>query len=306
MKWISRLHELGGAATTLQLRNAGATRETLAEAVRQGVVVRPRRGVYALATLTGPPRAVLRAGARLSCVTACRSYGIWAGTDSRVHVVISPNSQHKPHGFVCHWRTTEHDGEVWRVSLADCLRTVGHCADEETAVAAFDTALTAGLVSSAELTSILRASTRKVRSRAAKARSGSESGVESIVRQRLEARGHHIQQQVHVPGVGRVDMLVDGELYLEIDGYAFHSDAKAFERDRRRDARLAADGRRRLRVSARSVLAEWPIVQHAIDGVVRAPPPRRTHSKTGTNLTLPAVLLTDGAAASARRTQEET
>lgn len=306
MKWIGRLHELGGAATTLQLRNAGATRETLAAAVQAGVVDRPRRGVYALASLAGPPRAAVAAGARLSCVSACRSYGIWAGTDPRIHVVIPPNRQRRPDGFVCHWRAVEPGEQVWRVSLADCLRTVGHCADEETAVAAFDTALSAGLVSMFELEAITRSAPRAVRARAAKARPGSESGVESLVRQRLEARGHHVQQQVHVRGVGRVDMVIDGELYLEVDGYAFHGDAEAFERDRRRDARLAADGHRRLRVTARSVLAEWREVENAIERVLRPRHPQPTHSNGGTNPGLPAVLLTDGAAASARRTQEET
>lgn len=303
MTVITRLQQLGGAATTLQLRNAGATRETLAEAVRRGTVTRPRRGIYALASLTGPPRAALEAGARLSCVTACRTYGIWAGTDSRIHVVIPPTRQQRPEGFVCHWRSIDSGPEVWRVSLAECLRTVGQCADEETAVAAFDTALTAGLLSAAELASVTRSATRAVRARAAKARWGSESGVESLVRQRLEAAGRHVQQQVHVRGVGRVDMLIDGELYLEIDGYAFHSDAEAFERDRRRDTRLAADGRQRVRVAARSVLTEWPLVQHSIDRILRHP--QRTHSNAGTIPAVPAVPLIDGAAASARRTQEE-
>lgn len=101
-------------------------------------------------------------------------------------------------------------------------------------------------------------------------------------------------------------MLVDGELYLEIDGYAFHGDADAFERDRGRDARLAADGHRRLRVTARSVLSGWPEMEHSIERVLRPLHPQRTHSNGGTNPALPAVLLTDGAAASARRTQEET
>lgn len=101
-------------------------------------------------------------------------------------------------------------------------------------------------------------------------------------------------------------MLVDGELSLEVDGYAFDGDAGAFERERRRDTRLAADGHRRLRVSARSVLTEWPVVEHSIERVLRPLHPQRTHSNGGTNPALAAVLLTDGAAASARRTQEET
>ena len=270
MNWITRMRELGGAATTLQLRNAGATRETLADAVRRGHVIRPRKGVYALPTLTESRLAAVSAGVRLSCVTACRSYGIWAGTDSRTHVAVSPHARRAPHGLVCHWWPTESHTEVWRVSPADCLRTVGRCADEETAIAAFDTALTAGLVTPAELASVLRPCPRFVRIRATRARPGSDSGVESIVRQRLEAVGRHVQQQVHVRGVGRVDMLVDGELYLELDGYAFHGDATAFERDRRRDAALAARGSRRLRLTARQILHEWEAVAAIIDGALTA------------------------------------
>lgn len=273
MNWLTHLDELGGAASTLQLRSAGASRETLAEAVRRGDVTRPRRGVYARPTLTGSARAALEAGARLSCVTACRSYGIWAGMDPRIHVVIPPTRRHRPEGFVCHWRASEPAREIWRVSLADCLLTVGRCPEEETAVAAFDTALTAGLLSMAELEAITRSAPRIVRERVHKARRGSESGVESLVRQRLEAEDHHTQQQVHVPGVGRVDMLIDGELHLEIDGYAFHSDVDAFERDRRRDARMAADRRLGMRVTARSVLTQWPAVRHAIERVLHARPP---------------------------------
>jgi very-short-patch-repair endonuclease len=163
---------------------------------------------------------------------------------------------------------------AWRVSLADCLRSVARCADEETAVAAFDTALTAGLVSPSGLHRILEDVPRAARERGALARPGSDSGVESVVRQRLEQRGHRVEQQVHVRGIGRVDMRIDGQLYLEIDGYAFHGDAEAFERDRLRDAGLAELGHSRLRVTARQVVADWGRVEAAIDRIVGQP--RRT------------------------------
>lgn len=219
MTWMNRLRELGGAATTHQLRMAGATPEDLKRAVRGGAVDRVRRGVYVSPLLDGVALEAVRAGAR--------------------------------------------------VSLADCLRSVARCADEETAVAAFDTALTAGLVSPSGLRRILEAAPRDARERAALARPGSDSGVESLVRQRLERGGHRVEQQVHVRGVGRVDMRIDGELYLEVDGYAFHSDAGAFERDRLRDSTLAELGHRRLRVTARQVAEDWPRVEAAIDRIVQ-------------------------------------
>jgi len=49
-------------------------------------------------------------------------------------------------------------------------------------------------------------------------------------------------------------------LVVEIDGYAFHSDRQAFERDRRRDAELAAHGYRVIRVTWRQLVDEAAVV----------------------------------------------
>ncbi|GAA4151677.1 type IV toxin-antitoxin system AbiEi family antitoxin domain-containing protein [Leifsonia shinshuensis] len=274
MTWMNRLRELGGAATTHQLRMAGATAEDLKRAVRSGAVDRVRRGVYISPLLDGAGLDAVRAGARLSCVSACASYGLWAGSGRRTHVTLSPQSRRAPPGLVCHWWPVEAHPELWRVSLADCLRSVARCGDEETAVAAFDTALAAGHVSPSGLRRILEGTPKAARDRAALARPGSDSGVESVVRQRLERHGRRVEQQVHVRGVGRVDMRIDGELYLEIDGYAFHGDARAFERDRLRDAALAELGHRRLRVSARQVVEDWQRVETAIDRIVERQRPQ--------------------------------
>lgn len=263
MTWTNRLRQLGGAATTRQLRMAGATAAELTDAVREGTLRRVRTGVYVSPLLNGPALEAVLAGGRLSCVSASATYGLWAG-------MLRPNGHRAPPGLVTHWRPAEAHDELWRVSLADCLRSVARCADQETAVAVFDTALTAGTVTTARLYEVLEDQPKAARTRATLARAGSDSGVESLVRQRLEASGRHIEQQVHVRGVGRVDMRVDGDLYLEIDGFAFHGDAVAFERDRRRDAVLAVRGGRRLRVTARQILGDWNAVEAFIDGALTA------------------------------------
>lgn len=264
------LHRLGGIASTLQLRATGATSEDLTAAVRAGALRRLRRGVYALPD--APPAAVaaVLARGRLSCVSAARTYGLWAGSDPRLHFRFGGHARAGPveGPHVRHWLPTEHSAEVWRVTVADCLRSVARCADEETAVAVFDTALTAGLVTLRQLRAILAGQPVNARRRWMLARPGSDSGVESIVRQRLQARGHLVEQQVQVDGVGRVDMRIDGELFLEIDGFAFHRDREAFERDRVRDARLAARGSPRLRVSAGQVTDDWQAVVDAVDRVL--------------------------------------
>jgi len=263
------LTRLGGIATAHQLRAAGASSEQLSAAVRAGELRRVRKGVYALPTASHDALTAVVARGRLSCVTAARTYGLWGGDDTRLHLQLAPNTRAGPRGgCVRHWLPTESHEELWRVSLADCLRSVGRCADEETAVAVFDTAISTGLTNPLALRDVLAGTPANVRARALLARPGSDSGVESIVRQRLQRRGHLVEQQVHVDGVGRVDLRVDGVLYLEVDGFEFHSDRQAFDRDRQRDAGLGSRGLARMRVSAAQVRRNWPTVLRAMDAIL--------------------------------------
>ena len=57
-----------------------------------------------------------------------------------------------------------------------------------------------------------------------------------------------------MPGVGVVDMLLDGWLVLETDGFAFHSGTEDFARDRRRGNALADQGYVLLRFTYRDVV----------------------------------------------------
>lgn len=267
------LTRLGGIASTHQLRAAGASSEQLTAAVRAGELRRIRTGIYALPTVSADAIAAVVARGRLSCVTAARTYGLWGGDDSRLHLQLARNARAGPRAgpgdrSVRHWVPTEPHEELWRVTLADCLRSVARCADEETAIAVFDTAISAGLTNPLAVRDILAGQPANVRARGLLARPGSDSGVESIVRQRLQRRGHLVEQQVHVDGVGRVDLRVDGVLYLEVDGFGFHSDRHAFDRDRLRDAGLGSRGLARLRVSAAQVRRNWPAVLRAIDGIL--------------------------------------
>jgi very-short-patch-repair endonuclease/predicted transcriptional regulator of viral defense system len=59
-------------------------------------------------------------------------------------------------------------------------------------------------------------------------------------------------------------------LVLEVDGYAFHSDPAAFERDRRRDAELAARGYTVIRVTWRQIVRERDAVIARLAGALAA------------------------------------
>jgi len=267
MEWFELLNARGGVAGRSELTRAGAHPLELTRAVRDGRLVRPRQGIYALPDVVGPRLEAARLGARLSCISAARSYGWWAGTDPRLHLRVGSNSRSPdsvPPSTIIHWRDSEGAGEIWRVSPADCLRSVVRCADEETAVAVLDTAVSSGLVRYQDLGAMFAQEPKWTSRVAEAARPGSDSGVESIVRQRLTAAGHVVEQQVAVPGVGRVDMRVDGCLFIELDGFAYHSSRSAFENDRARDLALAMRGGLRVRFAASQVLGEWAQVLDAI------------------------------------------
>jgi very-short-patch-repair endonuclease len=277
ISWNGILSPLGGAASLAQLTAAGATPRTLTQAVRDGRLLRPRRGMYALQSIAEPMLEALRLRGRLSCVSAAQTYGLWAGSDDRTHVHVPAQATRIPSpaaSTVRHWTHSEPHPEPGRVSLSDCLRSVVRCADEETAVAVLDTALAAGLVSLSALSTIFAGETRRARDVVARARPGSDSGVESIVRQRLTSAGHIVEQQPAIAGVGRVDLRVNGTLLIEIDGFAYHSSREAFERDRARDTALTVSGARRLRFSANQVLREWGYVAEAIHSVLAIPDDR--------------------------------
>lgn len=68
-----------------------------------------------------------------------------------------------------------------------------------------------------------------------------------------------------------VDVLfADQRLVVEVDGYAFHRTRAAFERDRRRDADLAAAGFRVVRVTWRALTNEPEAVLARLAGALSA------------------------------------
>lgn len=62
-----------------------------------------------------------------------------------------------------------------------------------------------------------------------------ESIVEVDAQHLFRTNGISYEAQVFLPGIGRVDFLLDGFLIVEIDGFAFHSQRADMFRDRDRN-----------------------------------------------------------------------
>lgn len=69
------------------------------------------------------------------------------------------------------------------------------------------------------------------------------------------------------------------DLVVELDGHAYHARAAAFERDRRRDADLAAAGYRVVRLTWRRVVGEPDRVAETLARVLRTRGGRRTRGR---------------------------
>lgn len=183
--------------------------------------------------------------------------------DTRVHVAVARNASRlrttPADGAVLHWVDAAAAVQCWRVPAEVAVRQTVSWADSETALACLDTALTAWGWTTARLLPLFDGAPAGDRVLAARARVGSGSGCESIVRQRLETAGIRVQQQVRIDGVGFVDMVVAGaRLVVEVDGFEHHGTRRGFEEDRRRDAALAGLGFGVVRLTYRRIFAEWP------------------------------------------------
>jgi very-short-patch-repair endonuclease len=78
---------------------------------------------------------------------------------------------------------------------------------------------------------------------------------------------------VNVPVAGiEVDFLWrQARVVVEVDGYAFHRDRAAFERDRRRDAALQRIGHRVIRLTDRRVVGEPAAVIRDVRALLASP-----------------------------------
>lgn len=97
----------------------------------------------------------------------------------------------------------------------------------------------------------------KARNVVSKVDRGADSLLETLARVLFRDAGILTKTQVWIDGIGRVDFLLEGFLIVEIDGLAFHLEARQFKKDRRRDNSATLQG--------------LPVLRFFYDDVVHAP-----------------------------------
>ena len=276
MSLTSVIAELGGLAATHELYARGFTRWTLGRAVASGHIVRVRQGWYCAPTLPLELQRAARVGGPATCVTGARVHGLAVFNDHRPHSAIRQHSSRlrsahnrrvrlgsmRAADAVAHWNLGTDERVL--LDVRSCLVQMAMCQSPERVVAAADSALRLRTITLSEWRDATAALPRRLRLLLDRVDPASESITESLFRFRMERIGLGMRSQVAVAGVGVVDFVIGTRLVIEIDGYAYHSDPDAFEKDRRRDARLSARGYRVLRFSYKQVTSHWSEVKAAV------------------------------------------
>lgn len=268
---VSFLAAAGGVLPKRDLTALGARDRQLTAAVRAGLVRRPRRGWYTTFETDDPRYTALRVGGRLTGASALRLLGAWMWRlEPPVTVSVPANSarlRRVPGARVVYDRSSvTARGSYWSVAPGDALRRAVLESTFEEAVALWDWATTSDLFDQSDLDDILTSLPKDARKIVDWADGSSESFPETIARVRLVQAGFTVTTQEPVGCRQRIDLVVDGVVGVEVDGFEFHADT--FERDRIKDLRIATEGRTPLRLSYNMVKDFWSSIVRAIEEAV--------------------------------------
>ncbi|HYI32280.1 MAG TPA: DUF559 domain-containing protein [Glaciibacter sp.] len=252
----------GNLALRSQLKNLGYTHCDIRRAVDAQELWPIRRLWLAhRGADAGAVRAVALGG-RLAAESALATYGIWVTRTTGLWIGTQQGRGRLPStlpGEHRLWVRERHlctDDKLWRMSVSDSLAQFARFAPYVDAVASFDSALNQRLLTRAALDDLIGSLPRRYRRLASGVDGRADSGLETLIRLAAQAEGWRVEIQVKIVGVGRVDILIDGWLVIELDGGEWHDDAASQDEDRRRDAELTLLGYRWQRFRSRQVLGD--------------------------------------------------
>jgi very-short-patch-repair endonuclease len=281
----------------------GHSRRSIERAVHDGSLTRVARGWVASNRAGSISATAVARGGKLTGSTALASQGVWDGLDARVHIAVRPNAhdvplhtpefiarlaspKHTTGPITMHWtreRYPDTAAPPWRVSTIDALLVVSRESSEEQLLACIDSAIHLGAISRSALPVLFSLLPRRRQKLLDLVDGRAESGLETLARLRLARLGHRITPQVAIPGIGRnggdgrVDLVIDGWLAIELDGDEFHDPVV----DRSRNALVVQQGYRIHRFGFVQVIHGWAAVEATVVELLRYPPRGRPGPPAG-------------------------
>lgn len=252
------LKSAGGVLLRRDVTAAGATETDINRAIRGGQVVRLGRGLLAV---PGADAELVGAGlarSLLTCASAARHYGLWQlQATARPHYWQS-NGRRTNHCVSHRLPLTQAPRHRTLAALPDVLLHALLRLPELESLVMVECAYNRGDIEPSLLLRHLTGSrSGKARHVVSKVERGADSLLETLARVLFRDAGIATETQVWIEGIGRVDFLLEGFLIVEIDGLAFHLDARQFKKDRRRDNMAVRHG--------------LPVLRFFYDDVVYAP-----------------------------------
>ena len=256
--------------TREQLLALGVSARTVKRWRAAGVLHPVHRGVYLWGhalplPLTVDMAAVLACGhgAVLSHRSAAELWALLPRRDGPKHVSVPKTNGRQRKGITIHRPQTIEMARKDGVPITPPARTIVDLAATETESVverAINEALVQRLTTTRQILSL--ADRRRSRGVAELRRVAAATDEPQLTRSEAEQRTRALIRRARLPapranvriGAYEVDFLWPEQRFvLEVDGYAFHSTRSAFERDREKDAHLAANGYRVARITWRQL-----------------------------------------------------
>ena len=271
---VARAARQQGVVTSTQLAKAGLSRHAIAHRVANGWLRRRHRGVYLVGPLETPFSRAMAAvlaygnGALLSHYPAAVLWGIRPPSGHVLHVTVAGRDVRSRDGIRAHSVSYLHPADAIRhhgiptTSPARILLDLAATAPRRELDRAVNEARVHRLVTDLSLDEQFsrypthrgtRGFRRAIRTDPAFTRSEAERRLLELIR---AARLPEPEVNVRIAGYEVDFVWPEQRLVVEVDGYAFHSSRRSFERDRERDARLVSAGWSVVRVTWRQIAGE--------------------------------------------------
>lgn len=270
--------------TRADLREQGLSGRSITRAVRDGTLLRLRNGRYVRPDIDVDIAEAVRIGGRLTCLSLLAALGIFVHRCTGLHVQLAPDASRlrpprSPHTRL-HWGASSLTQTPLHVAaLGDAIRHAIRCQTPRAALATLDSVLHHGLLTRDHLVTLFDGLPMRYSPLLALVDASAESGPETFMRLILRAMSVSFETQVRIPGVGRVDFVVDGWLIIECDSREFHEGWHAQVEDRRRDMAAAARGYITIRPLATELMERPDVVRAAVMDVLGALAVRGTRGR---------------------------